>query len=320
MDKSEIFLKKKIEKYEDELIKSNEKFLKKISSVKIPSLITHYTNDEGLRGILSTRELWLTNVFNLNDPSEIKFGVNRAIEILNKLSKNGTSDQRYFADRFSHIYRNSIERAAHFFACSFSKNSDELGQWRAYGDDGRGYSIEFKTELLEKAFELEHQPVPGTNSVFDVRYNNAEIVKIQTKLVSSAFPLINLPQQKQVTVKQKNNFLEKLSSLLAMYVLQSSLYFKHEGYRAEEEYRFLQTFNYLLPVPNEKHRFRKDEIVKYRVFNWNDAEQLPIKRVVIGPAADKSKAFKFVSECLSLYGYKGIAIGNSDIPYRSQKI
>jgi hypothetical protein len=31
-----------------------------------------------------------------------------------------------------------IEAAGHFFICCFSGDGDDLGQWRAYADDGRG--------------------------------------------------------------------------------------------------------------------------------------------------------------------------------------
>jgi hypothetical protein len=36
-----------------------------------PPIIYHYTNDAGLRGILESGKLWLTDIFNLNDPSEL---------------------------------------------------------------------------------------------------------------------------------------------------------------------------------------------------------------------------------------------------------
>jgi hypothetical protein len=33
-----------------------------------PPIIYHYTNDAGLRGILESGKLWLTDIFDLNDP------------------------------------------------------------------------------------------------------------------------------------------------------------------------------------------------------------------------------------------------------------
>jgi len=47
-----------------------------------PSIIYHYTNDAGLRGIIETGKLWFTDIFNLNDPTELRHGLNPALEIL----------------------------------------------------------------------------------------------------------------------------------------------------------------------------------------------------------------------------------------------
>ena len=35
------------------------------------------------------------------------------------------------------------EAASHFFICCFSGDSDDLGQWRAYDDNGQGFALAF---------------------------------------------------------------------------------------------------------------------------------------------------------------------------------
>jgi hypothetical protein len=49
-----------------------------------PPLIYHCTDDAGLRGILETGKFWLSDIFNLNDPSELKHGYSLATSILKK--------------------------------------------------------------------------------------------------------------------------------------------------------------------------------------------------------------------------------------------
>ena len=56
----------KIRQRSKELVAS---FVGKIDSSPPPPLIYHYTNDAGLRGILETGKIWLTDIRNLNDPS-----------------------------------------------------------------------------------------------------------------------------------------------------------------------------------------------------------------------------------------------------------
>jgi len=39
-----------------------------------PPILYHYTNDVGLKGIIEAGQLWFTDIFDLNDPSELKHG------------------------------------------------------------------------------------------------------------------------------------------------------------------------------------------------------------------------------------------------------
>jgi hypothetical protein len=83
-------------------------------------LIYHYTNDAGLRGILETGQLWLTDIFKLNDPSEVYHGFSRAIDILKVKVANGPPECIKFAGGLSaFIERNGIERIGQYFICSF---------------------------------------------------------------------------------------------------------------------------------------------------------------------------------------------------------
>ena len=40
--------------------------------------VYHYTNHAGLRGIIDSGRLWLTNIFDLNDSSELRHGLSHA--------------------------------------------------------------------------------------------------------------------------------------------------------------------------------------------------------------------------------------------------
>lgn len=41
---------------------------------KITQPICHYTNSNGLKGIMDNNEIWFTDIRHLNDPSEFLFG------------------------------------------------------------------------------------------------------------------------------------------------------------------------------------------------------------------------------------------------------
>jgi len=92
------------------------------------STIYHYTDDAGLRGILQSGQLWLTNIFKLNDPSEIYHGFFRAIDLLKSKASNSQPEHTKFADGLGgFIDRHGIEKLGQFFICSFSSSGDDLG-------------------------------------------------------------------------------------------------------------------------------------------------------------------------------------------------
>jgi hypothetical protein len=47
-----------------------------------PNTIYHYTDDRGLRGIIESGKLWFTDIFDLNDPSELRHGFSFAVKAL----------------------------------------------------------------------------------------------------------------------------------------------------------------------------------------------------------------------------------------------
>jgi hypothetical protein len=103
-----------------------------------PSMIYHYTNDAGLRAILESGRLWLTDIFDLNDPSELRHSFTHAVESLGRWAETVSSDKpeaTVFSRHFAEFRdRGGLQAAAHYFVCSFSCCGDELGQWRAYAD------------------------------------------------------------------------------------------------------------------------------------------------------------------------------------------
>ncbi len=101
-----------------------------------------------------------------------------------------------------------------------------------------------------------------------------------------------------------------------MHALRAVLFFKHEAYRNEQEYRFLQLYRADVPPPEVKFRSRPYSLVKYRDFEWRAVVPGALKRVVIGPAADPKKASQFAKDCLTSFHSGTVEILRSEIPYR----
>jgi hypothetical protein len=109
----------------------------------------------------------------------------------------------------------------------------------------------------------------------------------------------------------------ELSVELSVHALRAALFFKHEAYKNEREFRFLQVHRADVPPPEVKRRYRPYELVKYREFDWRRTQAGALKRVIVGPAADRGKATRFATECLAAFNGVAVEVTCSQIPYRA---
>lgn len=288
-------------------------FVGAIEAQPPPQYVYHYTNAAGLKGILESGTIWLSDIFSLNDPSELGHGFSQAVAILNAMAASGPPESKLFAEQFeAFLTQGGIQAAAHFFAGSFSANGDDLGQWRAYADNGRGYALEFNTQALEDGYTKKDGLSLPNNSTFPVTYDDARLGAIYRALIEAAFPLISAPRGRNLGSAVIIAYMRELSVLTAMHALRAALFFKHEAYRNEQEYRFLQLFR-----ANAEPAVSTRGHVKYRKYDWRSAAPVALTRVVVGPAADKERAIQFARDCSASAHVGQVDVVVSKIPYRS---
>ena len=291
-------------------------FLATLEIQQPPPIIYHYTNDVGLKGILETGEFWLTDIFSLNDPSELTHGYSIAIDaLMGKIAGDSVVAQK-FANNFAvFAEQGAIPKVAHFFMCSFSSCGDDLGQWRAYADNGRGYVLGFEAKSLESGFTKRNgNPIP-TNSTSHIIYNDAHLLGIQNQIIEKMRSLIMLPAGTVLQNDAIKVYMAELQMLLTLHILQTVLFFKHEAYANEREFRFLQIHKADEP-PAVNVRARRYGLVKYRDFGWREVAPDALKKIVVGPAADYATASQFAKDCLGLFHSKNVEVARSEIPYR----
>ena len=307
-----------LKKFNGEAEQIVQSFLKTLESREPPPIIYHYTNDLGLRGILETGQLWLTDIFNLNDPSELSHGFSHGIKTMNAKAANGPPESKIFAKNFAAFaQQKAIRESAHYFLCSFSSCGDDLGQWRAYADNGRGYALGFDAKILEDGFTKDGEtPIPN-NSTFYVTYKDSQLVEIHRQIIEKMFDLISLPRGQGLQSAAINVYMAELQMLLTLHTLRTSLFFKHEAYINEQEYRFLQIHRGAQTPPEVKLKVRPYSLVRYREFDWKSVAATALKQIVIGPAADNEKAPQFARDCLRSFYHGAVEITGSEIPYRA---
>jgi hypothetical protein len=277
-------------------------------------ILYHYTTEAGLRGILESGKIRLTDIFYLNDPSELRHGLAHAVEILRAKAQQGPQESKLFSEQFeAFLQKGGLQAAAHFFTCSFSEDGDDLGQWRAYAANGQGYALGFEARKLDTAYTWAR---PQNNHSYHIIYDDNKLRDAQQRIVNQAFPLISLPKGRGLSPYVINYYMSELYISLSLHTLNTALFFKHEAYSNEREFRFLQIFRAPDPVPNVKFRTRPYSLVRYRELDWRGLAADSLSRIVIGPAADLAVATRFANDCVGHFHIGKVDVTQSKIPYR----
>ena len=275
-----------------------------------PEILYHYTNDIGLKGILEAGQLWLTDIFQLNDPSELSHGFDIAIAALSSKVTSGTPAKKQFGQLIADCFeRMGIQNSAQFFVCAFSSCGDDLGQWRAYADNGRGYALGFDGRALEKAFFGS-----GDADTFPISYGDAELKKMNAAVIDAYLNCVELDMILQSGASISD--IADLCTHLTMYMLHAAIFFKHKAYENEKEYRFLQTYRAGRPISGLKQRPRRYSLIPYTEFEWKRAAPTALKTLIVGPS-DQKRAGEFANDCLRLTHTQGVSLAYSPIPYRA---
>lgn len=278
----------------------------------------HYTAIAGLEGILKSDAIWFTDYRHLNDPNELLHGLALAKRMLQRRAEAGGFERMLFAWVNDLLNQKNFGRALEFLIASFSKNRDELGQWRAYADNARGVAIGFSPTLF--------LPVESTNKdprrnvfVGPVLYDDAKTRQRHAKGLDVAGKIARDARRyayRHLRHKEIGmEFLNRLArSIIASPLIWNALTCKHIGYRGENEVR--------LVMLGEKSKFRGKilkrkrgtEVVPYVPYKLQLSKPGSIVEIVIGPAAPKT-AEADVRALLKSHGIKA-PVRRSRIPYR----
>ena len=239
----------------------------------------HYTDLNGMRGILEHKVLWLTHYKYLNDTEEFSHfydDVVKAIDI-------EVEDRGYELDEWFDPVRNYSEMANLFIASFCEDEGDLLSQWRGYSKGNVGYSIEFCENEIKKLESLYLE---------ECLYETSEKNELKTSIVNDFF---------------NGKEINRLLNLSARY--------KNEGFKEEKEKRLwvLLPIKDDAPIQTEIHfREKKGVLVPYIKVPF---EEKWIKSVTIGPSRDQDLAEKSLRYYLDSKNYKNVKIKKSKIPY-----
>lgn len=218
--------------------------------------IYHYTSAEGFHNIISNQQFFLTDVAFLNDSTEM---ANVITTFEKTLRSMGQSLSASFAGRLSRLlaltdfdemlFGNGLEEGEtaaedlRFFvlACSFQK--DSLNLWNYYtSEDDRegGYNIAFHRQDLTDSFFRLNEVVYGE----DLLLSHGRIIYDEETKISLISDYLLAVDDLWQNASEAGRDL--LLSCIKSAVKWLSIFFKHECFASEEEYRIV------LSLPNAR--------------------------------------------------------------------
>lgn len=263
--------------------------------------IYHYTDLNGLKGIVESNSLWATNLRFLNDATELLHGVKALSDALLNLEDELGKEKTDFIRKELCIYQTLNFRKT--YNISFCKEPDLLSQWRGYGFK-QGVCIEFDSDELIDSLDFEDCEHVG-NSVFYTK--RGATLEAKNEIISF--------------LKEDNFFVKSVDvphyDLVGanMLIQKRVPFFKNDDFREEKEFRIVvQVRNYNKGV---KFRVNPHGLIPYIEIKAGKEHRLPIKGITVGMCNGSAFIKEGIEFLLTSKGYTNVEVLHSAAPFRA---
>jgi hypothetical protein len=269
-----------------------------------PEHLFHYTDLEGVKGIFTSRTLWLSKFTASNDISEILLAIEHFQGFVERKAVEFTADEGDFlreaADQLEGFRRTNVCLA------SFCEQHDLLSQWRSYGNDGRGIALGFNSSKLVE--------LADRNGLRLLRcvYDQVAHGRIASDLVGLL--LASYRNARPGTSQERRDLIAQFN---ATFLLVAPV-IKDHRFAEEREWRLVSN-----PMPFDHPGMiavlkGNQASVKLTVKLTSDSDAMShmIPRVTIGPTLDPHNVSDAIDVLSQRNGFHISDIGISEIPYR----
>jgi len=261
---------------------------------KPQEIIFHYTDINGLIGLISTGCVWATHSSRLNDSSENKLGFKL---VANHVQDNLVNSSKQLLEKVLLRFQSTET----YIAC-YSTESNLLGQWRNYTGEKVGYSLGFETKYMATIDDR----MPPLEQVI---YNDNKAKALIDILLSRVDEFLNQQPFGEVEVGYLLGMIEATLSNIACII-------KHQKFEEEHEYRHIyQPENTKLKL---KRGFRNGQfgLTPYVEVGFMEKNKLPLKTITIGPCQSFEQESNALKLLLTQHKYENVEVIESGIPPR----
>ncbi len=314
----------------------------------------HFTSLSALESMLNVKEIEKEEAFNflrlydsigMNDPSEGRALLSDNFKLSTKSSYYSQQKHlNYFYKDGEDTFVFPENEDLHCFTASFTEKGDSLNLWRAYGNDGDGFCIEFNPSMLKIAdyhsitkgnFNLkknseENDEIIEKSKDDEKKLNNTQClfhkIKYGEEDKKNVFKEI-LPLLKKINdaienaeIKNKEERVDNLKGLIRSILNPLMFTFKTESYESENEWRLI------CQIPNISKEYTDrvtfDEQKPPRLFIESEpvlfkTDKKDKLEIIIGPKVKRKDIVKHYLEfLLRKRGFDNVEVKYSKIKYR----
>jgi hypothetical protein len=278
-------------------------------TVELPPVVYHYCSVETFIKIVTSKTMWLTNLFFMNDATEHYWLRDKARKYIDEQTRQHPHD-------FGYEYLDTIlkqEWMQEIYCGCFSERGDLLSQWRAYGGDGTGVAIGVSTSHLQRM-------CTGLDGhICNVIYED----KQQDDLIQAVFDLPDVQGDEQT--------IEQGSSMILGRLFEAASRVKSQAFTEEAEWRVVcephTSFGEEEPTiwskaRTPKFRDRRGVITPFMEIPFVDGRDYckrgnePLKEVIFGPRASPKLQDYAASLMLKQGDFRRVRLLKSTVPYR----
>ena len=259
-----------------------------------PAIIYHYTNIDGLLGMVKTGKIWATHVSRLNDSSEYHHGI-KVVEDCVRNSMPASSQP--LVDKILSEFKR-VET----YVASYSTKQDLLSQWRSYSGGKVGYCLGLATDGIATLDD-------STPLIEPVIYKDSLAQQVISTMVKRVEEYLQDNQFGDVEVGFLLGTVGALIGILACMI-------KHPKFEEENEYRQFHQPGITSLQLEQKFRHGRFGLTPYVEIPFIPENRLPLRSVTIGPCTDAELEINTVKTLLEKHSYSNVEVLKSEIPLR----
>jgi len=277
----------------------------------------HYTNFNGLLGIVESRSLWASDIRYMNDSAELKHAADL---IRTDISRRiGAGHPRPdLLNQFLDWVTHRITNGHMMFAASFRANGNLLSQWRGYSRLGKGVSLGFDPEYILRC--AKKQSFQIGRCIYSCEQQARLISQVVDAVETLAAGSGDVAAPATDTGADRSSYHDVFRRIESD-LLRIAALLKHPSFREEEEWRIVSPV--ITDYVEAPVLFREGAsmLVPYIRFQLGSTEYGPIElqHLFLGPTPNKTISMNSLTMYLAKNGIqpeKGVSY--CQIPFRGK--